>query len=103
MREFTLRHWQDTLARVFAKAAIEPAFRETCLHHPREAVAEVSDIELPAYFKLDFVDEKEKITYSYALPPLQHGVREGNAREVESVLAEVTAYILRCTQPTTGP
>jgi hypothetical protein len=102
MREFTLRHWQDTLARVFAKAAIEPGYRETCLHHPRAAVAEVSDIDLPAYFKFDFVDDRAKITYCFALPPLQRGVSEGTAREVEGVLAEVTDFLMRCTEPTTG-
>jgi hypothetical protein len=102
MKEFTLRNWQDTLARVFAKAVIEPRYRETCLLYPREAVAEVSDIELPADFKFDFVDNKEEVFYSYALPPLQPGVRPDTVGEVESILAEVTAFLLRCTEPTTG-
>ena len=103
MREFTLRNWQDTLARVFAKAAVEPRYRETCLLYPRAAVAEVSEIELPEYFKFGFVDEKAEISYSYALPPMQLGLREGTAGEVERVLSEVTGFLLRCTQPTTGP
>ena len=101
-RKFTRRNWQDALARVLARAAVDPAYRETCLHDPRAAVSEVSKIDLPADFQFEFVASREKITYCYALPPLEKGISPDAARDVECVLADITAFLLRCTEPTTG-
>ena len=102
MREFNLRNWQETLARVFAKAVVDPVYRELCLSHPRQAVAEVSEIDLPVDFKFEFVDRKEDLFYSYALPPFQAEVTPDQARDINHVLNNIIGFLLHCTQPTTG-
>ena len=99
MTTFTLLHWQDALSKVFARAVIDPEYRQTCLHHPRTAVAEVSDIDLPPYFKFEFVEVKEEITYSYTLPPLQPELHDAS---VKRVIESIIEFFLHCTEPTTG-
>mgnify|MGYP001214720083 CR=1 FL=1 len=47
---------RKTLEDLYKKAATDAAFRDLCLHNPREAVKQISGLELPEQFHLRFVD-----------------------------------------------
>lgn len=75
MSDFTLENWQSALSKVYTRSATDDAYRQLCLIDPRGAVAQVSDIELPADFQFAFFDARESYVYSFLLPPAPSSTR----------------------------
>ena len=56
MSEWNERNWLNTLVSLYDKAVNDPDYRQLCLSNPRKAIAEVSDIEVPADANIFFFE-----------------------------------------------
>jgi len=56
MSDWTNEKTSEVLKAVYAKAATDKAFRALVLENPNEAVKQAADVEVPAGFKVRFVE-----------------------------------------------
>lgn len=96
MSEFTPSNWQDALSNLYTRASEDSVFRALCLTDPKAAVAQVSDIELPDWFKFDFAEKHHDLTYSYFLPPAL-----GAASPSADTVKKLIDWNVYCTDPWT--
>ncbi len=99
MSAFNTANWKNALASVYERAMRDPEYRTRCLSDARAAMQEVSDIELPADLKFQFLNSRSDITYWYLLPPSQSAA----AGAAQSQEAGGTNDLMRwslCTDPT---
>ncbi len=76
MSEFNEYNWKMALTKVYSRSIIDSEYRALCLSDPRAAVAQVSNIELPADAKLKFFDKRSDFVYAFLLPPVPAGQAE---------------------------
>ncbi len=58
-REWNNAHWNETLAKVFARASHDETFRRQCLQQPRSAIRAVDpDLDLPADLVVAFIESR---------------------------------------------
>ena len=94
METITQSQWNSALQKVLERADKEPAFRELCLTNPRPALQEYLPSELPANFKIDFIDGRGA-DMTVVLPPLAQQSDELTTEDLEQVAGGI-ACLLSC-------
>lgn len=97
MSEFNETNWRDAISRVFARAVTDDQYRQLCLSDAKAAVAQVSDIDLPTGFKVEFVARHEDLSYSLVLPPAL-----GGAAPTPAQIKQLIDWNVFCSSPTTN-
>jgi hypothetical protein len=73
------------LARLLARAAVDPVFRQRALADPRGAVKEITGIDLPPNFRLRFQEQPAEYDAYVVLPPPVSVGHELTDAELEAV------------------
>ena len=88
--------WKMALISLYQKSVQDPTFRSLCLSDPVAAIAQVSDIEVPASIKLQFFDKREDYVHTFLLPPVSDA-RSESADPTQAMIQWATL----CTDVTT--
>ena len=95
MSEFNEYNWKIALTKVYVRSTTDPEYRSLCLSDPYAAVAQVSDIKLPAGINLRFYDKRSDFVYAFLLPPVPLGT------EGVTPMQELVEWSTLCTDFTT--
>lgn len=68
MSKWTKEDVQKALALIAERGATDMEFRRLCLEDPAQAISQVMGKELPAGFKLKFIESDPAYDMTYALP-----------------------------------
>lgn len=86
-RDWNAANWNETLAKIFARASQDEAFRRLCLQKPRSAIREVDpDLDLPADLVVAFIESRRKalvirLPYSAGTGPTPTALEAGEYTE----------------------
>ncbi len=73
------------IADITARAAIDREFRQRLLSNPNDALTEVTGVNVPAAFKVKFVEKDPSVDAMFVLPDLLDPNGELSAEELEAV------------------
>jgi hypothetical protein len=79
----------DDLAKILARATVDPEFRQRLIAEPRDAVREATGVELPPKFRIRFVEQPSDVDALVVLPNAVSTPDELSETELEAVAGGV--------------